>query len=202
MPTTLETTAGNADISQDTPSPAEMDAALNPETYMRTGPYSCPVTGAYRGDCSCYTCFMERAGYAKLPGSVFSPDLLPVPDPCEDEPSGEGDGGSEAEKPTRCTYDPSGLIGVPLGMFHCPECGEVVIAGMPHPDYSLLDEDGPAEFASALGPDEDPFYDPTEAEEDTCPECRDGKGIVYRDGVMVACPCCGTADNGEEAMTL
>lgn len=40
----------------------------------------------------------------------------------------------------KCSYDPSPLIDVPLGMFHCPECGEMVIAGMAHPDYSLLDE--------------------------------------------------------------
>lgn len=38
---------------------------------------------------------------------------------------------------TRCTFDPSGLIGVPLGQFHCPggdgqDCGCMVIAGMAH----------------------------------------------------------------------
>ena len=32
-----------------------------------------------------------------------------------------------------CTYDPSPLKGVPIGMFHCPECGEMVVAGMEHP---------------------------------------------------------------------
>lgn len=40
----------------------------------------------------------------------------------------------------KCPYDPSMLIGVPLGMFHCPECGEMVVAGMAHPDYSLIEE--------------------------------------------------------------
>lgn len=35
----------------------------------------------------------------------------------------------------QCTYDPTSDIG---GMFHCPECGEMVVAGAPHPDYSLL----------------------------------------------------------------
>lgn len=39
----------------------------------------------------------------------------------------------------KCSYDPSPLIDVPLGMFHCPECGEMVIAGMAHPDYSLIE---------------------------------------------------------------
>jgi hypothetical protein len=33
---------------------------------------------------------------------------------------------------TACTYDPSPLVGVPLGMFHCPECGCMIIAGMEH----------------------------------------------------------------------
>jgi hypothetical protein len=30
-------------------------------------------------------------------------------------------------------------IGAPIGMFHCPLCGEMVLAGMPHPDYSAWD---------------------------------------------------------------
>lgn len=34
-----------------------------------------------------------------------------------------------------CTYDPEILKGEPIGMFHCPECGEMVVAGMEHPDY-------------------------------------------------------------------
>jgi hypothetical protein len=33
---------------------------------------------------------------------------------------------------TRCTYDPSGLIGVPLGQHHCPNCGCMVVAGFAH----------------------------------------------------------------------
>jgi len=43
----------------------------------------------------------------------------------------------------KCNYDPMQMAGLPIGMFHCPECGEMVIAGMPHPDYSILDEDFP-----------------------------------------------------------
>lgn len=30
-------------------------------------------------------------------------------------------------------------IGAPIGMFHCPLCGEMVLAGMPHPDYNAWD---------------------------------------------------------------
>jgi len=37
----------------------------------------------------------------------------------------------------KCSYDPEILKGQPIGMFHCPECGEMVVAGMPHPDYDL-----------------------------------------------------------------
>ena len=32
-----------------------------------------------------------------------------------------------------CPYEPQHLLGVPLGMFHCPLCGEMVVAGVPHP---------------------------------------------------------------------
>jgi len=41
----------------------------------------------------------------------------------------------------KCTFDPKIYKDQPIGMFHCPECGEMVIAGMDHLDYSLLDED-------------------------------------------------------------
>lgn len=32
-----------------------------------------------------------------------------------------------------CPYDPRPLRNVPLGMFHCPLCDEMVVAGLPHP---------------------------------------------------------------------
>lgn len=32
-----------------------------------------------------------------------------------------------------CDFDPETLKGQPIGMFHCPQCGEMVVAGMPHP---------------------------------------------------------------------
>lgn len=41
---------------------------------------------------------------------------------------------------TPCPYDPSVLVGIPMGQFHCPICGEMIIAGVPHLDYSLLDD--------------------------------------------------------------
>lgn len=32
----------------------------------------------------------------------------------------------------KCKYDPRQLKGLPMGMFHCPECGEMVLAGREH----------------------------------------------------------------------
>lgn len=40
-----------------------------------------------------------------------------------------------------CPYDPAPLTDVPLGMFHCPLCNEMILAGMPHPDYSDFSEE-------------------------------------------------------------
>lgn len=38
----------------------------------------------------------------------------------------------------RCPWpwDPQQLVGAPLGCTHCPYCGDMVVAGVPHPDYS------------------------------------------------------------------
>lgn len=38
----------------------------------------------------------------------------------------------------RCPWpwEPQQMIGVPLGQYHCPYCGAMVIAGVPHIDYS------------------------------------------------------------------
>ena len=35
----------------------------------------------------------------------------------------------EIEHETSCSFDPTLYTDVPLGMFHCPSCGEMVIAG-------------------------------------------------------------------------
>jgi len=37
---------------------------------------------------------------------------------------------------SKCSYDPRIVEGHALGMYHCPECGEMVVAGIDHPDYS------------------------------------------------------------------
>ena len=45
---------------------------------------------------------------------------------------------------TKCTFDPMADIykDAPIGMFHCPECGEMVLAGMPHPDWDEFNKTG------------------------------------------------------------
>jgi hypothetical protein len=42
----------------------------------------------------------------------------------DDRPWPEGD--------ADCPYDPREMTGKPIGMFHCPVCGQMVIAGMEH----------------------------------------------------------------------
>lgn len=32
-------------------------------------------------------------------------------------------------------WEPQQLVGAPIGQYHCRYCGEMVVAGMPHPDY-------------------------------------------------------------------
>lgn len=35
--------------------------------------------------------------------------------------------------PANCAEKPEKLLGAPIGMYHCPDCGAMVLAGMPHP---------------------------------------------------------------------
>ena len=48
-----------------------------------------------------------------------------------------------------CPYDPMEMAGQPIGMFHCEFCGEMVVAGLPHPDYSTLDDLTEEDFVGA-----------------------------------------------------
>ena len=45
------------------------------------------------------------------------------------------------ENGERCPWpwEPQQLKGVPMGMYHCPYCGAMCVAGMMHPDYAELD---------------------------------------------------------------
>lgn len=54
-----------------------------------------------------------------------------------------------------CSHDPRKTVG-PIGMYHCPECGQMVVAGFAHPDYDKLDKfmkdqkDIPPEFVEIV----------------------------------------------------
>lgn len=39
----------------------------------------------------------------------------------------------------KCSHDPKQTKGA-IGMYHCPDCGQMVVAGMEHHDYDKLDE--------------------------------------------------------------
>ena len=34
-----------------------------------------------------------------------------------------------------CSHDPMTMLGKPIGMYHCPECEQMVIAGFVHPEH-------------------------------------------------------------------
>ena len=48
--------------------------------------------------------------------------------------------------PANCEEKPEALLGQPIGMYHCPDCGAMVIAGVPHPSLCkrCLDRTHPA----------------------------------------------------------
>ena len=37
-----------------------------------------------------------------------------------------------------CAEKPEALAGQPIGMYHCPDCGSMVVAGVPHPPVCKL----------------------------------------------------------------
>lgn len=36
-----------------------------------------------------------------------------------------------------CPHDPKKRLGSPIGMYHCPVCGEMVVAGYDHPLHNM-----------------------------------------------------------------
>lgn len=46
----------------------------------------------------------------------------------------------EGQKRLPCPEDPVKLLGQPIGMYHCPHCGIMVIAGLPHTSPNATDE--------------------------------------------------------------
>jgi hypothetical protein len=47
----------------------------------------------------------------------------------------------------RCPYPTHMMVGVPMGMFHCPICGLMVLAGAPHGSYTWRGGTFPEGFA-------------------------------------------------------
>jgi hypothetical protein len=45
---------------------------------------------------------------------------------------------NELGEPCPWPFDPIALRGKPIGQFHCPYCGAMVLAGLPHIDYSTV----------------------------------------------------------------
>jgi hypothetical protein len=43
---------------------------------------------------------------------------------------------NEAGEPCPWPWEPQELVGVPLGQYHCSYCLAMVIAGLPHVDYT------------------------------------------------------------------
>lgn len=41
-----------------------------------------------------------------------------------------------------CPHDPKQYLGAPIGMYHCPECGTMVIAGLEHPSDEAVSDQG------------------------------------------------------------
>lgn len=46
---------------------------------------------------------------------------------------------NDAGEPCPWPWEPQQLVGAPLGMYHCPYCGAMVLAGVAHPDYRETD---------------------------------------------------------------
>lgn len=57
----------------------------------------------------------------------------------------------------RCPWpwEPQQLVGVPMGLYHCQFCGAMVMAGLPHFDYTpeerVVTEDNAQEIAEWMG---------------------------------------------------
>ena len=45
-----------------------------------------------------------------------------------------------------CVENPLALAGAPIGQYHCPDCGAMIMAGLPHPPLCkrCLDRTHPA----------------------------------------------------------
>jgi hypothetical protein len=53
---------------------------------------------------------------------------------------------------TSCPYDPRIMRHAPIGMFHCPDCGAMVLAGYPHPSDADVREQGIEPYRAEAAP--------------------------------------------------
>lgn len=44
---------------------------------------------------------------------------------------------NEMGEPCPWPWEPQQLVGAPIGMYHCPYCGGMVVAGIAHIDYAV-----------------------------------------------------------------
>lgn len=51
------------------------------------------------------------------------------------------------ETETSCPEDPKRLLGLPIGMYHCPSCGAIVVAGFDHPTDKAVRNQGLVPFS-------------------------------------------------------
>lgn len=52
-----------------------------------------------------------------------------------------------------CPFEPEHMKEVPLGMFRCPCCIDMVVAGLPHPRWYFLTSEGQVlQYANSLPP--------------------------------------------------
>lgn len=46
----------------------------------------------------------------------------------------------------KCTHEPREMNGMPIGQYHCPDCGVMVLAGLPHPE--ICEHSGYPDYAA------------------------------------------------------
>lgn len=86
-----------------------------------------------------YTPFLDEIGVR------FKPDVpdhaVNIIDNCLDRLDREIDWGEwEGRKRKRCPEQPMLLTGMPLGQYHCPVCGMMIVAAIPHLPPGVTDE--------------------------------------------------------------
>jgi hypothetical protein len=59
-----------------------------------------------------------------------------------------------------CGEHPEMLCGEPMGMYHCGQCMEMVVAGIPHPPKAMYEEMRAQEQAEAADPDAPAWSEP------------------------------------------